>query len=92
MGLTAASSDTVSGRQELESSEVSIQAILGDWNAFRWGVARQVPLETIEYGNPDGAGDLKATNEIAIRAEAVFGFAIFDGAAFSIISEAGASS
>lgn len=92
MGLTAASSDTVSGRQELESSEVSIQAILGDWNAFKWGVARQVPLETIEYGNPDGNGDLKQTNEIAIRAEAVFGFAIFDGAAFSIISEAGASS
>lgn len=92
MGLAAASSDTVSGRQELESSEVSIQAILGDWNAFHWGVAREVPLETIEYGDPDGQGDLKRTNEIAIRAEAVFGFAIFDGSAFSIISEAGASS
>lgn len=91
-GLQAASSDTVSGRQELESSEVSIQAIMGDWRAFKWGVARQVPLELIEYGNPDGNGDLKRTNEIAIRAEAVFGFAIFDGSAFSIISEAGASS
>ena len=91
-GLQAASSDTVSGRQELESSEVSIQAIMGDWRAFKWGVARQVPLELIEYGNPDGNGDLKRTNEIAIRAEAVFGYAIFDGSAFSIISEAGASS
>ncbi len=91
-GLQAASSDTVSGRQELESSEVSIQAIVGDWRAFRWGVARQVPLELIEYGNPDGNGDLKRTNEFAIRAEAVFGFAIFDGSAFSIISQAGASS
>jgi len=91
-GLTAASSDTVSGRQELESSEVSIQAILGDYRAFQWGVAREVPLETIEYGDPDGLGDLKRTNEMAIRAEAVFGYAIFDGAAFSIISEAGASS
>jgi hypothetical protein len=91
-GLQAASSDTVSGRQELEPSEVSIQAIMGDWRAFRWGVARQVPLELIEYGNPDGNGDLKRTNEIAIRAEAVFGYAIFDGSAFSIISEAGASS
>lgn len=91
-GLQAASSDTVSGRQELEASEVSIQAILGDWNAFKWGVAREVPLKTIEYGDPDGAGDLQQTNEIAIRAEAVFGFAIFDGSAFSIISEAGASS
>jgi len=65
---------------------------MGDWRAFRWGVARQVPLELIEYGNPDGNGDLKRTNEIAIRAEAVFGYAIFDGSAFSIISEAGASS
>jgi hypothetical protein len=91
-GLQAASSDTVSGRKELESSEVSIMAILGDWRAFKWGVAREVPLETIEYGDPDGNGDLKRTNEIAIRAEAVFGFAIFDGAAFSIISENGASS
>ncbi len=91
-GLQAASSDTVSGRQELESSEVSIQAIMGDFNAFKWGVAREMPLETIEYGDPDGNGDLKRTNEIAIRAEAVFGFAIFDGSAFSIISENGASS
>lgn len=92
LGLQAESSDTVSGRQELESSEVSIQAIIGDWRAFQWGVAREVPLETIEYGDPDGLGDLKRTNEIAIRAEAVLGYAIFDGNAFSIISEAGASS
>lgn len=92
MGLQAAAGDTVSGRQELESSEVSIQAIMGDWRAFKWGVARDVPLELIEYGDPDGAGDLKRTNEVAIRAESVFGFAIFDGAAFSIISENGASS
>ncbi len=92
MGLQAAAGDTVSGRQELETSEVSIQAIMGDWRAFKWGVARDVPLELIEYGDPDGAGDLKRTNEVAIRAESVFGFAIFDGAAFSIISENGASS
>jgi hypothetical protein len=91
-GLPAASSDTVSGRQELEASEVSIDAIMGDFRAFKWGVAREVPLETIQYGDPDGLGDLKRTNEIAIRAEAVLGFAIFDGAAFTIISEHGASS
>jgi HK97 family phage major capsid protein len=91
-GLEAASSDTVSGRQELESSEVSIQAIMGDWRAFQWGIAREVPLETIQYGDPDGLGDLKRTNEIAIRAEAVFGYAIFDGNAFAIISQHGASS
>jgi hypothetical protein len=59
---------------------------MGDFRAFQWGVAREVPLETIEYGDPDGAGDLKRTNEIAIRAEAVLGYAIFDGAAFALIS------
>jgi hypothetical protein len=62
-----------------------------DFNAFQWGVARNVPLETIEYGDPDGAGDLKRTNEIAIRAEAVIGFVIFDGAAFSLIQGNAAS-
>lgn len=91
-GLAAASSDTVSGRQELAAEDVTVKAIMGDFNAFKWGVAREVPLETIEYGDPDGAGDLKRTNEIAIRAESVLGFAIFDGAAFSVIKSAGTSS
>lgn len=91
-GIGAAVSDTVSGRKELEASEVSLRAIMGDWDAFKWGVAREVPLELIEYGNPDGLGDLKRMNQVAIRAESVFGFAIFDGAAFTLISSAGASS
>jgi hypothetical protein len=65
---------------------------MGDFNAFQWGVAREVPLETIQYGDPDGNGDLKRTNEIAIRAEAVLGYAIFDGTAFSVIESAVASS
>lgn len=84
-GLQAASSDTVSGRQELATEDVRVKALMGDFNAFQWGVAREVPLETIEYGDPDGNGDLKRTNEIAIRAEAVLGFVIFDGSAFSLI-------
>lgn len=91
-GLAAASSDTVSGRRELAAEDVTVKAIMGDFNAFKWGVAREVPLEMIEYGDPDGAGDLKRTNEIAIRAESVLGFAIFDGPAFSVIKSAGTSS
>lgn len=90
-GLAAASSDTVSGRQELAAEDVLVKAIMGDFNAFKWGVAREVPLELIAYGDPDGNGDLKQTNEIAIRAESVIGFAIFDGTAFSVISAASAS-
>lgn len=90
-GLQAASSDTVSGRQELGVEDARVQALMGDFNAFQWGVARNVPLETIEYGDPDGNGDLKRTNEIAIRAEAVLGFVIFDGAAFSLIESPASS-
>lgn len=84
-GLQAASSDTVSGRKEVVGGAINVRAILGDFDAFKWGVARELPLETIQYGDPDGAGDLKRTNEIAIRAESYIGFAIFDGAAFAMI-------
>lgn len=91
-GLSAGSSDTVSGRQELASENVLVKAIVGDFNAFKWGVARNVPLQTIQYGDPDGAGDLKRTNEIAIRAESILGFAIFAGSAFSVIKSAPSSS
>lgn len=84
-GLGATASDTVSGRQELASSNVTVQAIMGDFSAFKWGVARQVPLETIQYGDPDGNGDLKRTNEIAIRAESYLGFAFMDVKAFALV-------
>lgn len=90
-GLSAASSDTVSGRQELAAEDVDVKAIVGDFNAFQWGVAREIPLELIEFGDPDGNGDLKRTNEVAIRAESVLGFAIFDPSAFSIITTGAAS-
>lgn len=91
-GLQAASSDTVSGRKELGAGEAVVKALVGDFDAFRWGVAREVPLKTIESGDPDGAGDLNRTNEIAIRAESILGFAIMDGAAFSLIEAAPTSS
>lgn len=91
-GLTAAVSDTVSGRQELASEDVEVDAVMGDFNAFKWGVARNVPLETILYGDPDGNGDLKRTNEIAIRAEAILGFAFLDTTAFALVKQTPASS
>lgn len=90
-GLSAAASDTVSGRRELGGANALVKAIMADFRAFQWGIARMVPLETIEYGDPDGNGDLKRTNELAIRAEAVIGFVIFDGAAFSLIQGNAAS-
>lgn len=64
-------------------------AIIGDFqNAFKWGYAANLPLEVIEYGDPDGLGDLKRKNQIVLRAEAYIGFGILDAASFSrIITE-----
>ena len=55
-------------------------AIVGDFqNRFKWGYAENIPMEIIEYGDPDGAGrDLKAYNEICLRAEAFIGWGILD--------------
>lgn len=59
-------------------------AIVGDFqNAFRWGYAKNIPLEVIEYGDPDGQGDLKRTNEVVLRAEAFIGWGILDADAFA---------
>lgn len=52
--------------------------LLGDFDgSFKWGFAENIPLEIIEYGDPDGLGrDLKAYNEILLRAEAYIGWGI----------------
>ena len=63
-----------------------LRAITGDFaNAFRWGYAANIPLEIIQYGDPDGQGDLKRTNEIVLRAEAYIGWGILDANSFALI-------
>lgn len=59
--------------------------IAGDFqNMFKWGYAQNVPFEIIEYGDPDGVGrDLKAHNEICLRAEAYIGWGILDENSFA---------
>ena len=58
--------------------------IVGDFaNAFKWGYAKNIPLEVIAYGDPDGLGDLKRTNEVVLRAEAYIGWGILDPASFA---------
>lgn len=66
-------------------------AYVGDFqNAFKWGYAENIPLEVIEYGNPDGGTyDLKQANQVLLRAEAYLGWGILDGAAFARIVAAG---
>lgn len=60
--------------------------ILGDFSAFRWGFAENIPLEVIEYGDPDGLGDLKRTNQVVLRAEAYIGWGILDASAFKRVT------
>ncbi len=65
-------------------------ALVGDFqNAFKWGYAANIPMELIEYGDPDGQGDLKRTNQIVLRAEAYIGWGILDAASFRLIKAAG---
>ncbi|MFX3930958.1 phage major capsid protein [Streptococcus suis] len=62
-------------------------AIVGDFqNRFKWGYAENIPLEIIEYGDPDQTGrDLKAYNEICLRTEVFVGWGILDPDAFARI-------
>lgn len=68
---------------------VPMHAVTGDFQrSFQWGYAKNVTLEVIEYGDPDGTGrDLKAHNEVCLRAEAYIGWAILEPEAFALITE-----
>jgi HK97 family phage major capsid protein len=85
-GIRASVSSTVSGTPE--GADTNIKAIVGDFAQFRWGVQRRVGVEKILYGNPDGVGDLKANNQIALRAEVVYGWAVMDLNAFATVTDA----
>lgn len=68
------------------------RALVGDFaNAFKWGYAKEMPIEVIEYGNPDNdatAGDLKGHNQVLLRAEAYIGWGILDPNAFALVKAA----
>lgn len=67
-------------------AENKTMAVVGDFaNCFKWGYAENIPMEIIQYGDPDGLGDLKRTNEIVLRAEAFIGWGILDPTAFALI-------
>lgn len=63
------------------------RAIVGNFrDYFRWGYARGINIEVIEYGNPDNdatAGDLKGHNQVYLRGEAYLGWGIIAPAAFA---------
>ena len=62
-----------------------VSAFVGDFSGIRWGVQRQIGLELIRYGDPDGQGDLKRNNQVAFRAEVIYGWGIADLLAFAKI-------
>ncbi len=80
-GLRSSTSDTVAGGDEAGpalTDAKAVRGIVGDFaNGIRWGVQREIPLELIKYGDPDGQGDLKRHNQIALRLEIVYGWYVF---------------
>ncbi len=62
-------------------------SIVGDFaNAFKWGYAKEIPMEVIQYGDPDQSGkDLKAYNQVYLRCETYIGWGILDPSAFAAI-------
>ena len=88
-GLSAAVGNTVSGRPEA-AAPTGIKALVGDFtNGIRWGVQRNLPVELITYGDPDGQGDLRRKNQIALRLEIVFGWYVFTDRFVKIATPAG---
>ena len=66
----------------------NVLGIVGDFDAIRWGIQRSIGLEVIEFGDPDGAGDLKRANQVAFRAEVVYGWGVADLDAFAKVIDA----
>lgn len=66
-------------------------AVIGDFaNAFKWGYAKEIPMEIIQYGDPDNSGlDLKGYNQIYIRSELYLGWGILAPENFARVIEAG---
>lgn len=74
--VPVAQGDTVAGTPE--AADTKVRAIVGDYqNGIRWGIQRDLPIELIRYGDPDGQGDLKRHNQIAMRLEIVYGWYAF---------------
>ena len=81
-GMNAAVSDTVSAKNEAASA-TDVLAFVGQFDAIRWGVQRDIRAHLIEFGDPDGLGDLQRLNQVAIRAEIVYGIGIMNLNAFA---------
>lgn len=86
-GHRASVSSTV-GAVGVAAAATNVKAFVGDFSGIRWGIQRAIGLELIQYGDPDGQGDLKRNNQVAFRAEVVYGWGIADLNAFAKIVDA----
>ena len=86
-GHRASVSNTVDAATVL-AVDTDVRAFVGDFSAIRWGVQKSIGLEVIRFGDPDGGGDLKRYNQVAFRAEVVYGWGIADLNAFAKIVDA----
>ena len=86
LGINAAQGSTVSGTPE--AADTNVRAILGDYQrGLRWAVQRDLPVELIRYGDPDGQGDLKRQNQVGMRLEIVYGWYV-DSSKFAVVEAA----
>jgi len=85
-GHRASVSNTVSGAGVI-AVDTKVLGFVGDFSAIRWGVQKSIGLEVIKYGDPDGGGDLKRNNQVAFRAEVVYGWGIANLNAFAKIHD-----
>lgn len=70
-------SNTV-GAVGVAASATNIRGFVGDFSTIRWGIQKEIGLKVIEYGDPDGQGDLQRNNQVAFRMEIVYGWGIAD--------------
>ena len=89
-GHRAVVSNTVSAAGVI-AVDTKVLAFVGDFSTIRWGVQKSINLEVIEFGDPDGGGDLKRTNEVAFRSEVVYGWGIANIGAFAVITDPSSS-
>lgn len=85
-GHRASVSNTVNATSVI-AVDTNVLAFVGDFNAIRWGIQKQINLELIQYGDPDGGGDLKRQNQVAFRSEIVYGWGIADLNAFAKVHD-----
>lgn len=86
----------VNGVASSVNSTVSVgdsgdMAIVGDFaKCVKWGYAKEVKMEIIEYGDPDNTGvDLKGSGQVYLRCTTAIGFGIMVPEAFARIVDEG---